>query len=263
MAKGVEKTRATEKGVASAARVAGVAETLAANGAGPVVNVSVAVGQLVGHGIMELAVADGIVGVIGVEVELDTGGTVKVALQSQVTLVDGGPSEGVTVAVHGARFGGRGLPRFVVGQEGTTVAARTGKRVGHDGGWAAAGGVRAGNLPGGLMTPRADGAVEKANWAARALVARKAALQAAEAEGEIVVGGRQEERRGRRGRLIEVSTTGLHGEGVESRPVKDPRLGQGERGGEARSIISQVDAEGRRREAEGGRGMGSHRGDEG
>ena len=98
-------------------------------------------------------------------------------------------------------------PRLVDSQERSAVAARAGEGVGLGGGRTIAGGVGVGNLPGGLVASWTSGAVSEACPAARALGLGEAAVQASEAEGEITVSGWHEGRRGRRSRLVVVTTT--------------------------------------------------------
>ena len=78
----------------------GIAETIAADGPRPVVNMGTAVSQLVAHGVMKLAVADRIVRVVWVNLSFNAGLAVNVTLQGEVAMIDGGPSEGIVVAIH-------------------------------------------------------------------------------------------------------------------------------------------------------------------
>ena len=79
----------------------GIAETIAAaDGPRPVVDMGTAVSQLVAHGVMKLAVADRIVRVVWVNLAFNAGLAVNVTLQGEVAMIDGGPSEGIVVAIH-------------------------------------------------------------------------------------------------------------------------------------------------------------------
>lgn len=78
----------------------GIAETIAADGPRPVVDMGTAVSQLVAHGVMKLAVADRIVRVVWVNLSFNAGLAVNVTLQGEVAMIDGGPSEGIVVAIH-------------------------------------------------------------------------------------------------------------------------------------------------------------------
>lgn len=78
----------------------GIAETIAADGPRPVMDMGTAVSQLVAHGVMKLAVADRIVRVVWVNLSFNAGLAVNVTLQGEVAMIDGGPSEGIVVAIH-------------------------------------------------------------------------------------------------------------------------------------------------------------------
>ena len=78
----------------------GVAETIAADGPWPVVDMGTAVSQLVVHGVMKLAVADWIVRVVWIYLSFNARLAVDVTLQGEVAMIDGGPSEGIVVAIH-------------------------------------------------------------------------------------------------------------------------------------------------------------------
>ena len=78
----------------------GVAETIATDSPRPVVDMGTAVSQLVVHNVMKLAVADRIVRVVWVNLSFNAGLAVNVTLQGEVAMIDGGPSEGIVVAIH-------------------------------------------------------------------------------------------------------------------------------------------------------------------